>query len=262
MGLPNGCETFTEAIRWLESEAFPSASSLGEKAPICWEGAWLAAEELYRFAACQDSCPGPAEDHSIRLLVGRVANETFGAMDCLERGNYDAALIICRVILEQHNLLALLLHDAEALRVFKRSDPSELRNELAPRRVRQKLKNLGLEDIVVQRINVVMDRFSIRAIHPALEQLTASYLPRHVVVGPIWQAAGFCLALNELAFVEIAVLRMLSISSVIEGETRTRVATAIHRVTEGLGGMRIDHLPKELRHNIPEDRWLDGAFDD
>ena len=259
MDYPAGCETFPEAIRWLESKSFPSTDDLGEKAPACWDGAWLAAEELYRFASCHDTCPGRREDHTIRMLVGRTANEAISALDCLERGNYDAALIICRVLLEQHNILTLLLHDKKALESFKRSDPSELRQELAPLHVRRKLRELGLEDIVVREISRLSSELSTRAIHPALEQLAASHIPGHVVVGPIWQPAGFLLALNELAFAEIAILRMLTIVSPFEGEAVGRVSAAIHRVTDGLGGVRINHLPEELRHNIPEDRWLDGS---
>ena len=183
-------------------------------------------------------------------------NQVIGGLDCLERGNYDSALIVCRILLEQHNVLALLIHDEDALATFKRSQPSELRQELAPRRVREKLKLLGLDDPIVREVNRLVGEFSVRAIHPALEQLAASHMPGHVVVGPMWQPAGFMLGLNELAFVEVATLRMLAISSAFESEASKRVALAIDRIADGLGGLRIDHAPDYLRHNIPEDRWL------
>ena len=181
MQYPEGCSSFQETARWLTERAYPSAEDIGHKAPSCWDASWLAAEELYRFASCYDSCPGPEGDHTIRLLVGRMTNQVIGALDCMERGHYDNALIVCRVLLEQHNVLALLLHDNDALSVFKRSEGPEIRKELAPHIVRKKLKALDLDDIIIKEVNKLLQEFNVRAIHPALTQLTASHMPGELI---------------------------------------------------------------------------------
>ena len=259
MNDPQERQTFPEAVRRSASDAFPAATLIGRKAPVCWDGAWLATEELYRFAVCEDTCPGPQEDHAIRLLVGRISTAVIGALEALERGHYDVALIVCRVLLEQHNLLALLLQDEGSLTIFKRSEPTELRKELSPSGVRQKLRALDLYDPIIDEVDKRFGGLSERAIHPALEQLAAAHMPGRVVVGPLWQPAGFYLGLNELAFAAIAIVRLLMISSSLDDATAERASTAINRVADGLGGMRIDHLPEDLRHNIPVHRWLDGV---
>lgn len=256
MEYPKGCSSFQEAARSLSAKAFPSIEDIGQKAPVCWDGAWFAAEELYRFASCHDTCPGPRQDHTVRLLVGRIANQAIGALDCIERGHYDNALIVCRVLLEQHNVLALLLTDSEALTVFKRSSHSEVYEKLAPRHVRTRLAELGIDDPVIKEVNKLTKELSLRSIHPALEQLATSHMPGHLVAGPLWQPAGFLLSLNELAFVEAAILRILMIKSAFDEQAVDRVSTAINCIVDGLGGLRIDHMPEYLRHNIPKDRWL------
>lgn len=246
---------FPKQIRLLADDAFPSKKFLGKQAPLCWAGTWAAIAELYRFATCQDSCPGPSEDHTIPLLVGRIANEALGTMDSLERGYYDHALVCCRVICEQHNLIALLLRDEQALNIFKRGDSPEILRELAPKVVRAKLKQSDAYDAIVKRVDDVQYELNKRAIHPSLEQLTIAHTPGKIVVGPLWQLAGFQLALNELAFAVFAILSRLIIESQVVESNATRAWPAIQQILDGLGRMRVDDLPLELRHNIPIHRW-------
>lgn len=248
--------SFPQQVRSLAARAFPVADAIGEKAPKCWDGVWLAAESLYDFGTCRHSCPGKTEDHSIRMLVGRIANETLGVLDCLERGYYDLALIGCRVICEQHNLLALLMRDDTALDTFKRSDHAELLEELSPRKVIKKLRGLGADDAIVQEVDKLHKELSKRAIHPALEQLAITHTPGLAIVGPIWEPAGFLVGLNELALVAAATLYTLALHSAFEGEAKHHASDALNCIADGLGGMRVYDFPEELRQQLPADRWI------
>lgn len=249
--------SFSEIVRELETSSFPNADDLGTRAPRCWRAAWNCCEALYRFSTCADECPGPEEDHTVRFLVGRIVNEGLAALDCLERGHYDGALIVCRVMFEQHNILTLLLNDAEYMQVFKRSEPAELLSLSKPIDVRKRLRAIGAEDALVREINRSQEQLNQRVMHPALEQLGASHTPGHVVIGPTWQIAGFILGINEVALALGSTLARLIMTNNWPRGTSAPVSSALEGLSDGLGGLRADHLPATLRQALPEDKWLE-----
>lgn len=242
---------FGRRIAELEKAAWPHGE-LGERAPACWRAAWLGTEDLYKYATCDERCPGG--DHTFRYLIGRCTNLVAASMRSAESGWYDTALVVARLLFEHANLYALLAIDPEALRVYKGTDANRHRDVLAPKKVNARLRERDLETPWSARHS---DHLSVRMIHPPFDALIAAHTPGRVVVGPIFQQAGFLLALNELATAVLTLLlRIGQVGPDLSGDDKRALLKRGQELAGHLGGVTIDNLPPGLAVAVPPDRWM------
>lgn len=161
-----------------------------------------------------------------------------------------------RVLLEHGELFALLATDESAMQVYKSADARQHRDNLAPRKVRSRLKERGLELPWIERH---LSGLSVRAIHPPFDAIIASHSPGKIVVGPLFQPAGYLLALNELSLAAITLLFRVATTATDLSESGKRDLLDVGKglATHG-GGVTIDHLPDGMVHEVPSDRWLEA----
>jgi hypothetical protein len=212
-------------------------------------------EALYGYGTCAAGCPGARRDHTLRYVAGRATNVALGALDAAETGYYDNSLLACRAVGEQANLVALLVNSPEALRVYKSGDKRERMKQLRPSAVRKALSDEGIPMIVSgERAGLL----SQRVVHPAFDEIVLGHAFGVVVVGPVWQEAGFVLCLNELAIALGGYVYLRKDPEITEDES-AEIRRAAEQLRDGIGSLLIDHLPAGLAQRIPEHRWLDAA---
>jgi hypothetical protein len=196
----NERDAFRRAMEGVESEtthvAQQSIAELGQQGPRWWSAIWNFSEALYSYATCAESCAGSERDHTLRYIAGRATNVALGAIDAATAGWYDNSLLACRALGEQANLVALLVHSGEALAIYKAGDKKARMSTLGPNAVRKQLAHRGLPTLVSK---ARADLLSERVVHPAFDEIVLSHNMQALVVGPVWQEAGFLLCLNEIA---------------------------------------------------------------
>jgi hypothetical protein len=254
-----GPSRFRKATKQVEKatkrEAIKHGVTSGESAPRCWEAIWVMCEALYGYATCAEGCPGESRDHTLRYIAGRATNVALGAVQTSVAGYYDNALLAVRALGEQANLTALLVKSEEALAVYKLGDKRERMRTLGPKAVRDSLAELGVEPIVsADRAGLL----SQRVVHPAFDEIVLTHDFRGVIVGPLWQPAGFLLCLNEIAIALGGYIFLRDDPGATPTETATLTA-GVEALRDGIGGVLIDNLPPGLVQRVPEHRWFDGT---
>lgn len=133
----------------------------------------------------------------MEFLAGKAANSGYAALNLAKRGYYDQALTINRTLGEIANLLALFGADAAMLDRWKTADERTRKKEFQPFRVRDLLVAKGF----ALPVNAARyGRLSVYSIHATPDGLPQAHGPRaQAVTSPVYQPAGFLLALNELA---------------------------------------------------------------
>jgi hypothetical protein len=245
--VPQG-HSFQEAMLGAEVAAGKQtdhkAPLAGEKAPACWKAAWSFIESIYRYATCATQCPGNKADHTFRYIAGRATNLALGALSNLRGGHYDASLLVIRGIGELANVSTVLVHSPSALASFK-TGRSLRGKEFA------KLHELGVKPIVS---GTRYGLLSARAVHPSFDELVKTHTPRAIVVGPIFQEAGFLLCLNELAIALAGFIHLVRDPTMSTFE-REALRKATKALGDSIGSIRIDNIPPGFRMPLPADRW-------
>lgn len=256
-----GCK-FERAVRQLqqrvEKRSRVRMPKMGKQVPLAWEGIWAMSESLYRFSTCAAGCPGETRDHTLRYIAGRGTSLALGAVHATAAGYYDNALLTCRALGEQANLVALLVHSPGALRVYKVGDKRDRMRSLGPKAVRKHLAEIDIEPIVSgERAELL----SARVVHPSFDEIVVGHAFGAVAVGPMWLEAGFVLCLNEIAIALGGFVFLGQDPNTTEAE-REALRRSTQRLMHGVGGLLIDNLPPGLAQPVPEHRWLDDAGPD
>ena len=226
-----------------ETDARLAGNKLGERAPRCWEAVWGAVEVLYDYATCTSHCPGEG-DHTFRLIAGRAVNLAFGALASLRAAHYESCLLIARGLGELGNVTGALTYSARALDDFK--DGRRLRGkEFAI------LRAAGVQPIVSGRRYGLLSE---RAVHPSFDDIVKSHVPGRVIVGPLFQDAGFLLCVNELAIAIGSFIFLCRDESMAASEVEA-IKSSLLTVGESIGSLLVDNLPDGLVHLHPQDRW-------
>jgi hypothetical protein len=146
-------------------------------------------------ASCYWGCAGG--DHCLEFLVGRATNSAYAALALATKDYYDQALSSARTLGEMANLLALFAVDSPKLEEWKSADEQKCRHLFSPVKVRLAIEALNALLPINEDRYGRLSTFSIHAIPDAMPQ-AHNHLGRPITF-PVFQAAGFVLALNEIA---------------------------------------------------------------
>ncbi len=174
-------------------EAMPN---LGAKAPQCYEALGIALGLLDGAASCVWGCAGG--DHCLEYLIGCATSSVSSAMCLAKSGYYDQSLSSTRSLCETANLLALFDTDKVKLAEWKSVDEGTRKKMFSPVKVRLALEARNAPLPVTEGR---YGRFSTLSIHASPLSKPQAH---HNLIGqpfsfPVFQEAGFLLALNEIA---------------------------------------------------------------
>jgi hypothetical protein len=228
---------FLQKIAQYEAECASATArelpKLGVKGQDCYEvlGATLALLDCV--ASCWWGCAGG--DHRLEFLIGRATNSAYAALSLATKGYYDQALSSARTLGEIANLLALFATDRAKMDEWKSADETTRKRTFSAVIVRLGLEKLDAPLPVNEQRYGRLSTFSIHASPDSMPQAHNPY--GQAVTFPVFQAAGFLLALNEIAIAVGFIVLYTSILLDIEDETR-KVFRDVGRVLiESVGGI-------------------------
>ena len=191
--------SFLDHITRLEEECSAigkaQVAHLGKRAPDCYEALGMSLALLDCAAGCWWGCKGG--DHRLEYLIGRAANSAYAAILLLQRGYYDQALSSARGLGEIANLLFLFVIDNSLIDAWKTANVVTRRRDFSPVKVR-----LALE---IKNAPIPIDKERYRLLSGYSIHVEPDAIPQshdkggHAKTAPMYQEAGFLLALNEIA---------------------------------------------------------------
>jgi hypothetical protein len=190
---------FLQRIAQFEAECAAATAralpKLGVKGQDCYEALGMTLALTDGAASCHWGCAGG--DHRLEFLIGRATNSAYAALSLAIKGYYDQALSSARTLGEIANLLALFAADRAKVDEWKSADEPTRKRIFSAMKVRLGIEALDVPLPVNEERYHRLSTFSIHAIPDSMPQ---AHNPHgQALTYPVFQAAGFLLALNEIA---------------------------------------------------------------
>jgi hypothetical protein len=186
-------------------------------------------------ASCYWGCTGG--DHRLEFLIGRATNSAYAALSLATKGYYDQALSAARALGEIANLLALFAGDQAKIKEWKGADEATRKRNFSAVKVR-----LAIEALAAP-LPINQDRYarlSIFSIHATPDSMPQAHGPHgQAITFPVYQAAGFLLALNEIAIPVAFIALYTSMLLMMADETRKVFRDIARLLTESVGGVAV-----------------------
>ncbi len=107
---------------------------------------------LFRYSTCYFGCPGEGRTHVLEPYAGRTYNLSLVSFVLLRSGLYDESMTVLRSIGEIANLVFLFISDyPKSIEMWFHLSEKERRNEFFPGRVRKKIEELNLTELMPMR---------------------------------------------------------------------------------------------------------------
>lgn len=208
---------------------------LGVKAQDCYEAVGTTLALLDCAASCYWGCAGG--DHRLEFLIGRATNSAYAGLSLATKGYYDQALSSARTLGEIANLLALFAVDKAKIDEWKSADEATRKRIFSAVKVRHGIEALGAPLPIDEERYRHLSIFSIHAIPDSMPQ--AHNHQGQAVTFPTFQAAGFLLALNEIAIPVGFILLYASIVLDVKDEARKVFRDVAGVLIESVGGITV-----------------------
>lgn len=174
---------------------------MGKNAPKCYEHLAQILAYADMIGSCTFGCPDKSsvEAHAVPYLAARASSFGRASLRLAKMGFYDEALALVRSIGEMANLLALFVAVPKVVEEWKKSDTLYRVEKLSPGKIRKRLRELGREPIVDDKVYWKLCEVSTHPV-PELRPQQFNHAGRPIVGGVIFEAPGFLVVLNELAW--------------------------------------------------------------
>lgn len=230
---------FLQMIAQYEAECASATArelpKLGVKGQDCYEALGMTLALLDCGASCYWGCAGG--DHRLEFLIGCATNSAYAAISLATNGHYDQALSSARTLGEIANLLALFAADTAKIDEWKKADETTRKRTFSAVRVRLGIEALDAPLPVNEERYSRLSTYSIHATPDSMPQ--AHNLHGQAVTFPVFQAAGFLLALNEIAIPVGFIALYASILLEIRDETRKVFRDVARVLVESVGGIAV-----------------------